>query len=136
MNGEDEESGREEKDLKQKVSSRVSNRTKRNREVTSARWLEVTAAEIHQMEEITPASMPGTMTGPADSFCIRPASFSFLSVFLLVFPLFLFFLFYFFFLPSSPRRPCYTCPPSCSVRLATVCSPKIGWLGSFKYLGG
>lgn len=102
---------RRKKDLKEKVS-RVSNGTKRNGK-WRARWLEVTAAEIHQMEEITPVSMPGTMTRPADAcFCI-PAflssslvlSFPFLPLFFLR-PFFPFpYIFFSTFHPDSITTP-------------------------------
>lgn len=101
------------KDLKEKVS-RVSNGTKRNGK-WRARWLEVTAAEIHQMEEITPVSMPGTMTRPADAcFCIPALLSSSLVLSFPILPLFFsssffpFFLFFSAFHPDSittPRRP-------------------------------
>lgn len=93
------------KDLKEKVS-RVSNGTERNGK-WRARWLEVTAAEIHQMEEITPVSMPGTMTRPADAcFCIPALLSSSLVLSFPFLPLFFSSSFFpfslFFFLPSTP----------------------------------
>ena len=130
----------EEKGFKTKSQS---NGTKRNGK-WRARWLEVGATEIHQMEEITPVSMPGTMTRPADAcflYSLPP-----LFLFLYFFPVSIFFPSLSFLLSTPLKRATRFASALCFQDSATNERTKkrtnertnerriVG--ESFKYLGG